>query len=465
MKCHKKQARSDSVDSHTRLSTNSNTKARFEVATGYTTCEEYRDHTEEREFLQSINEPSSVDAPTVQRSGLGRPATASFEEEEAYLTVDRSEILGRHAVEQLARGDTIPMLDIVQRHHDVPFYSGDTTDEQDVLDILERSGVTYIVQNALLRQGARDPSVYFRGYVEGTRAIIEAAITAGVCRLVYTSSAGVVFDSTDVVNVDERVPYLEKPFDAYNDAQGVFGSRDSQIGGSGSLFDCTYNGNITRTILLAGNELVPPPSYSSTMSSEPKLDPERSFLSLVFMTFHSRIYGSKVLDKVGARLLISEGKEDSASSWVECEELLTKLRKGKFEAKVPFSVLIRTLSTARYRHPGAKEKAIDGDGRLEAVHQYLASRLCPPDCEVEGQRPRSNKVSTFTRRGRRPITEGGSRIYELKVTGFIRAQTCATLKYLVSSSEKVVNEDGRLEVAQRHLEQGLRPPDEIPDEV
>ncbi|KAI6155350.1 hypothetical protein BKA82DRAFT_4010919 [Pisolithus tinctorius] len=94
---------------------------------------------------------------------------------------------------------------------------------------------------------------------------------------------------------------------------------------------------------------------------------------------------SKVLDRAEAQLLISEGKEDGASSWVECEELLTKLRKGKFEAKVPFSVLIRTLSTARYRYPGAKEKAIDGDGRLEAVHQYLASRLRPPDCEVGGR--------------------------------------------------------------------------------
>ncbi|KAI6140289.1 hypothetical protein BKA82DRAFT_29245 [Pisolithus tinctorius] len=630
----------------------------------------------------------------------------------------------------------------------------------------------------------KDPSVYFGGYVEGTRAVIEATIAAGV------------------------LPYLEKPFDAYNDAQGVFGSRDSQIGGSGSLFGCTYDGNIARTILLAGNELVPPPSYSSTTSSKPKLDPERamrklneslhrtlppvcatteyhhttqtlssyvaptpnaesilsafntpfnshelehpfarsriegqpfciesggpiycwditgvydgneqkllglevqtidgrsrqqesfdggeayrgipylrqstktyetgrwtvdmirwgyfewgdnwrilvaalgglifcfefillylqpnysrknrrlgmtkgalnkdkrrvvrilhvnetrgteqlreigtiegydewgewvwysrrrvltlqrnteankmvennsgktsvaahddssfclcfgltylrsccfrvaddwdqvrssprvqrrcssrhkivkgtpdgvtnigegrnwlerprhmqciqgdkdsrteperSFLSLVFMMFHSRIYGSKVLDKVGARPLISEGKEDSASSWVECEELLTKLRKGKFEAKVPFSVLIRTLSTARYRYPGAMEKAIDGDGRLEAVHQYLASRLRPPDCEVEGRRPRSNKVSTFTRRGRRPIIEESLRIYRLKVTAFIIVQTCATSRYFVSSSEQVVDEDGRLEVTRQHLVRELRPPDGEPDEV
>ncbi|KAI6143767.1 3-beta hydroxysteroid dehydrogenase/isomerase family-domain-containing protein, partial [Pisolithus tinctorius] len=221
------------------------------------------------------------------------------QEEDTYLTANQSEFIGRRTIEQLARGDTVPVLDIVQRHHGhASFYLEDITDERDVLDILNKSGVAYIVQNALLRRGTKDPSIYFRGYVEGTRAIIDGAITAGVRKLVYTSSTGVVFDSTDVVNVDEQVPYLEKPFDTYNDSKaqgekivleangkdglltialrpaGVFGSRDSQIGGSRSLFDCTYNGNIARTILLAGNELVLPPSCSSTMSSEPRLDPE-----------------------------------------------------------------------------------------------------------------------------------------------------------------------------------------------
>ncbi|KIO04285.1 hypothetical protein M404DRAFT_144012, partial [Pisolithus tinctorius Marx 270] len=203
-----------------------------------------------------------------------------------------SKILGRHTIEQLARGDTIPMLDIVQRHHDVPFYSGDTTDKWDVLDILERSGVTYIVQNALLRRGVKDPSVYFRGYIEGTQAIVEAAIAAGVRKLIYTSSAGIIFDSTDIMNVNEWVPYLEKPFAMYNDSKaqgekvmleangkdglltialcpaGVFGPKDSQIAGSGSLFDCTYDGNIMRTILFAGGGLVPPPSYPSATNGQ-----------------------------------------------------------------------------------------------------------------------------------------------------------------------------------------------------
>ncbi|KIO03540.1 hypothetical protein M404DRAFT_43873, partial [Pisolithus tinctorius Marx 270] len=178
------------------------------------------------------------------------------------------------------------------------FYLEDITDEWDVLDILNKSGVTYIVQNALLWHSAKDPSIYFKGYVEGTRAVIDTAIAAGVHKLVYTSSAGIIFDSTDVVNVDKRVPYLEKLFDVYNDSKaqgekivleangkdglltialcpaGVFGPRGHQIGGSRGLFDCTYDGNITCTILLAGGGLVPPPSYSPTTLSKPRLDPE-----------------------------------------------------------------------------------------------------------------------------------------------------------------------------------------------
>ncbi|KIO03135.1 hypothetical protein M404DRAFT_27420 [Pisolithus tinctorius Marx 270] len=331
-------------------------------------------HFRDRELLQSINESLSVDALTVQRSRSGRPMTASLQDEDAYITVDRSELVGRHVVERLAKGDSIPVSDIVQRHHEVSFYSGDTTDERDVLDILERSGVTYIVQNALLRRGAKDPSVYFRGYVEGTRAVIEAAIAAGVLR------------------------YLEEPFDAYN--------------------------------------LLP---YRSTTPSEPNLEqrsrtqcirsdvdsdaePERSFLSFVFMMIYSRIYRSKVLDQVEAQSLISEGKED---------------------AKVPSSVLVRAYST------------------FEAIHRYLASGLCPPDCEVGGWSSRLNEASACNRQSRRPIYEIGPKIYRLKVTCSVIIRAYTTLRYFVSSSEEVVNEDGRLEVAQRNLAQGLRPPDEV----
>ncbi|KAI6148877.1 hypothetical protein BKA82DRAFT_22636 [Pisolithus tinctorius] len=358
-------------------------------------------HFRDREFLQSINKSLSVDALTIQRSQSGRPATASLQDEDAYIT-----------------GDSIPVLDIVQRHHEVSFYLGDITDERDMLDILERSGVTYIVQNALLRRGAKDPSVYFRGYVEGTRAVIEAAIAAGVRRLVYTSSAGVVFDSTDVVNVDERVPYLEKLFNAYNllpyhsttsseprlDPEGATAKLNESL--HRALPPICATTEYHRTTQTLSSYVAPTPNAESILSAfntpfDPHglMDPvvrSRSDGQAFFITSgeafgvlgFTRVYNeyerkpshlklyydiegkemfddegreaarwilaamtgldedrqlhkigsvirwrSKVLNKVEAQLLISEGKEDGASSGVECEELLTKLRKGKFEAK------------------------------------------------------------------------------------------------------------------------------------
>jgi len=162
-------------------------------------------------------------------------------QKDVYLVIGGSGFVGRHIVERLlARGDVVSVFDVVQRHHDVPFYLGNITDEQQVLDALRKvsvgvlqdsshvmltltrrrqSGTTCIFHTASPTHGAKDPSIYYKVNVDGTRTIINAAIAAGVRKLVYTSSAGVVFDGHDVVNLDERAPYPEKPFDAYNDSK------------------------------------------------------------------------------------------------------------------------------------------------------------------------------------------------------------------------------------------------------
>ena len=49
--------------------------------------------------------------------------------------------------------------------------------------------------------------------------IIEAAVACGVRKLVFTSSAGVVFNGGDIIDVDERLPYPDVPLDAYNDSK------------------------------------------------------------------------------------------------------------------------------------------------------------------------------------------------------------------------------------------------------
>ncbi|KAI6149576.1 hypothetical protein BKA82DRAFT_4353662 [Pisolithus tinctorius] len=172
---------------------------------------------------QSIDESSSGDAPVVRRFA-SRPVAMLLRTVDTYLVNDWSGFKGRWTIKRLAKGDTISMLDVVQRHCGVLFGLG---------GVWHKSGTTCIVHIAALQRGVRDPSVYYKVNIEDTWAIINTAIAAGSCRLVYTSSAGDVFGATDVANIDGRVPFLKKPFDVYN--------------------------------------LLP---YHSTTSSEPRLDPE-----------------------------------------------------------------------------------------------------------------------------------------------------------------------------------------------
>lgn len=55
--------------------------------------------------------------------------------------------------------------------------------------------------------------------VEGTRTVVEACVQQGVERLVFTSSAGTVYDGIDLVNVDERMPFPTDPLDPYNETK------------------------------------------------------------------------------------------------------------------------------------------------------------------------------------------------------------------------------------------------------
>jgi sterol-4alpha-carboxylate 3-dehydrogenase (decarboxylating) len=59
---------------------------------------------------------------------------------ESYLVIGGSGFLGRHIVEALiARGDAdVAVFDIVQRHHDVRFFSGDITNEDEVADAIRK---------------------------------------------------------------------------------------------------------------------------------------------------------------------------------------------------------------------------------------------------------------------------------------------------------------------------------------
>ena len=65
---------------------------------------------------------------------------------DVYLVIGGSGFVGSHIVQQLLdRGDSVSIFDIVQRNHDVPFYSGDISEEGSILKALQKVGVLCIV--------------------------------------------------------------------------------------------------------------------------------------------------------------------------------------------------------------------------------------------------------------------------------------------------------------------------------
>ena len=138
--------------------------------------------------------------------------------------------------------------------------------------------------------------IYRKVNVVGTQTVIDACLSHRVRKLVYTSSAGVVYNGTQhLVDVDERMDVPEVPLDAYNETKaqaeklvlaangvelqtcalrpaGIFGEGDRQlltglqqvmkngqtkfqIGTNENLFDWTYVGNVAHAHLLASDRL------------------------------------------------------------------------------------------------------------------------------------------------------------------------------------------------------------------
>ncbi|EJD45490.1 hypothetical protein AURDEDRAFT_184737 [Auricularia subglabra TFB-10046 SS5] len=220
---------------------------------------------------------------------------------QSYLVVGGCGFLGWNIVKALlARGEpSVAVFDIVQRYHDprVQFFSGDMCD-QDVLEAaIRKTGTTVVFHTASPLASPDVPkATYWKVNVEGTRSVIAACLSCNVPTLVYTSSASVVFDGRDLIDVDERVPYSANPVDEYCVTKiegeklvlqanghgklktvalrpaGIFGPGDRQnipgfikvlkegkygfqLGDNTNLWDATYVDNCVKAHLLAAEKL------------------------------------------------------------------------------------------------------------------------------------------------------------------------------------------------------------------
>lgn len=180
----------------------------------------------------------------------------------------------------------------------ITVHVGDITSENDIAEALRVSKAKVIVHSVSPVHGL-GKDIYHKVNVLGTLNIIEQAKNdPNVKALVYTSSAGVVFNGDDLCNADETMPIPKVAMDAYNETKaiaeahvlkaatdnfytialrpaGIFGPGDRQmipniraiafrgqhkfqLGNNLNLFDFTYVGNVAYSHALATQQLFLP---------------------------------------------------------------------------------------------------------------------------------------------------------------------------------------------------------------
>lgn len=237
--------------------------------------------------------------------------------------------LGLHLIEEFWRVEPRPEIHVFDIRALPPisktFYSfdpeqitvhvGDITSPKDISDALAIAKPQVVVHSVSPVHGLGQ-SIYHKVNVEGTLNIIEQAkADPNVRALVYTSSAGVVFNGDDVRNVNESCPIPEVAMDAYNETKGIaeghvlkaadnftgkdakgklltialrpagiFGPGDRQmipnlraiafrgqhkfqLGNNLNLFDLTYAGNVAYSHALAAQKLLDP-KYTASINGE-----------------------------------------------------------------------------------------------------------------------------------------------------------------------------------------------------
>ena len=218
------------------------------------------------------------------------------------LVIGGSGFLGLHLVEHILTKDwdaTVRIFDIrpptgdILNHPRVEFCQGNICKLDDL--IAAYKDVHTIFHTASPPEG-RSKELYEMVNVRGTNNVIEAAKQAKIEQIVFTSTASVVFDGSNIINGDEKLPYVSKFIDPYIETKiqaekailaangkgglrtcairpsGIFGPRDAQawpgiieagkkgqskyqLGNGKNLMDWTYVENVAHAHCIAAEKL------------------------------------------------------------------------------------------------------------------------------------------------------------------------------------------------------------------
>ncbi|KAF3906187.1 ADP-L-glycero-D-manno-heptose-6-epimerase [Dactylellina cionopaga] len=198
-------------------------------------------------------------------------------------------------------------------HPNITYVTVDITDLASITSVVENAKAEVVIHTASPIHGL-GREIYMKVNVEGTKNVVKACEENGVKVMVYTSSAGVVYDGSPLINVDETEPFPVVPFDSYNESKaiaetialeangnngmlttairpaGIFGPGDRQLvpgfitvvknnqtkwqlGNNTNLFDFTYIDNLAIAHILAASTLLH--QQTTTGATDASVDQKR----------------------------------------------------------------------------------------------------------------------------------------------------------------------------------------------
>lgn len=145
---------------------------------------------------------------------------------ETFLVIGGSGFLGHNLASALInRGEAnVHILDLrpAPAHlvlDKASYHTGDITKAEDLDAVFAKVRPQAIFHTASPLPGV-SKDIMEKVNVDGASCIVEACKKHNVRKLIFTSSASVVFTGEDLVFADERMPFPETVFDAYSDTKG-----------------------------------------------------------------------------------------------------------------------------------------------------------------------------------------------------------------------------------------------------
>lgn len=276
--------------------------------------------------------------------------------------------LGRHLVQALLRSGDYTLVRVfdIRPSPDIPpadSIVGDLRDPASVAGAVQGVHVIFHCATASpAAASAADCALMTAVNVDGTRHVLDAAVAAGVPHIVFTSSASVVFDGSDLDGVDESHPYATRPLDFYTATKTE--AERMVLAANGRKLAHGWHGDVLSTIALRPSgifgeydALLVPTAVAKARAGKMK------YIIGGGANLMDWTYAGNVADAhVAAARALADGEEpvsgraffvtndDPRPFWTFMGDLLEPLGYGRPRIKLPFwpiyviSVLIATLS-------------------------------------------------------------------------------------------------------------------------